>query len=147
MASVLRNNHTEQTQTTGRQESLLLKAVSGPRPEGVLVMRKLMLLVALVAGGLLVSSSHVAKADHMSGCRSGWGGGYGGGYYSSGYGGYGGYGGGFYPGYSYGYSSFPSYGYSPYRPGFSIVVGSGYGGRGYGGYGGYGGGYGGRHCR
>ena len=106
-------------------------------------MKKLMLLVALVAGGIVVTSSQIAKADHQSGCGSGWGGGY----YSSGYN-YGGY----YPSYSFGYDSYyPSYNYSPSfsfgyaRPGVSISIGSGYRGYSYGGWGGYGGGYGGHH--
>ena len=100
-------------------------------------MKKLMLLVALVAGGFVVTSSQVAKADHQSGCRSGWGDGY----YSSGYS-YGGYN----PSYSYGYDSYyyPSYSFGYARPGISVSIGSGYRGYGYGGYGGSGG-YRGRH--
>ena len=77
-------------------------------------MKKLMLLVALVAGGFMVMSSQDAKADHWGGCRSGWGGGY----YSSGYSH-----GGYYPSHSYGYDSYyPSYGVGYARPGFSISI-------------------------
>ena len=114
-------------------------------------MKKLMLLVALVAVACVVSSASEAKADHLGGCRGGF---YGGGYSYA-------------PSYSYGYSpsyysspvyAAPVYSYGPVnswgygypttgfyygRPGLSISVGSGY--RGYNSYSGYGGYGGGRH--
>ena len=120
-------------------------------------MKNLMLLVALVAVALVVSSASEAKADHPSGCQGGY---YGGGYSYA-------------PSYSYGYAapvynysqpvySSSAYSYGPVnsfgygypttgfyygRPGVSVSIGSGYRGYSYGGYGGgyggYGGGYGG----
>lgn len=102
-------------------------------------MKKLMILIALVAGVMTVSGASMAKADHNC-----WGGGYGG--YNSGYS---------YapvysyaPAYSYGYGDYgyPSSGISYYRPGVSISIGSGYGHGGYGRrFGGYGGSFGGHH--
>ena len=64
-------------------------------------MKKLMLLVALVAVALVVSSASEAKADHLSGCQ--------GGYYGSGYS--------YAPSYSYGYAA-PVVGY-PYPKEFT----------------------------
>ena len=112
-------------------------------------MRKLMLLVALVAVAFVVSSAAEAKADDMSGCRGG--GGYYGGYSYA-------------PSYSYGYApaysysapiynygavnsfgyGYPTTGFYYGRPGVSISIGSGYRGYNYGSYGGNGG-YGGGH--
>ena len=116
-------------------------------------MKKLMLLVALVAVAFVVSSASEAKADHMSGgCRGGF---YGGGYSYA-------------PSYSYGYTpsyystpvysapvysygavnsfgyGYPTTGFYYGRPGLSISIGSGYRGSSYGSYGGNGG-YGGGH--
>ena len=98
-------------------------------------MKKLLILIALVAGVMTVGGASTAKADHNC-----WGGGYGG--YNSGYS---------YapvysyaPAYSYGYSGYgyPSSDIGYYRPGLNISIGSGYGGGWGGGYGGgWGGGY------
>lgn len=103
-------------------------------------MKKLILLAVLAVGALILGTASETKADHRSGCGSGYGGG------------------GYYSGYSYGpiYSApvysysyapvnsfgyaYPSSGFYYGRPGLSISIGSGYRGYGYGGYGGYGGG-------
>lgn len=105
-------------------------------------MKNLMLIVAVLVGAIVVSSSS-ANADHrrFGGCNSGWSG-YGGGisYYSApsysyepSYS--------YVPSYSYGYSSYsaPSSGIYYSRPGLSISIGRSYG------FGGYGGGYSGHH--
>ena len=116
-------------------------------------MKKLMLLIALVAVALVVSSDSEAMADHLGGCRGGY---YGGGYSYA-------------PSYSYGYAptyysspvysapvynygavnswgyGYPTTGFYYGRPGLSISVGSGYRGSSYGGFGGGYGSYGGSH--
>jgi hypothetical protein len=108
-------------------------------------MKKLLLLVGLVAGVLLVSSGQEAKAGCGCGVQYGVA----------------------YPSYSYRpvytpvYSvptyGYTNYGYAPaysggayygggyYQPGLSVVIGSGYRGYGYGSYSSYGGGYGYHH--
>jgi hypothetical protein len=104
-------------------------------------MRKLMLLAMLAVGALIVGTTSEAKADHRSGCGSGFGDG---GFYS----GYS-----FVPSYyapvytysygpvnSFGYA-YPSSGFSYSRPGLSISIGSGYRNNSFGGYRGYGSGH------
>ncbi len=103
-------------------------------------MKKLILLALLVAGAFTVTMTSTAKADHLSGCRSGWGGSYYSGYsYAPQY---------YAPIYrapvysyapvnSFGYA-YPSSGFTYATPSLSISIGSGYRGVGYGSYGGYG---------